>query len=103
MIFHDWGDKCCIDILKNLIPALKPGARVLINDHVTPEPGVLGPYKDRSVRAFDLVMKACFNANRRDINDWKALLKKADERFVLQEVKRPEGSQLQIIDIVWNG
>jgi hypothetical protein len=103
MIFHNWGDKYCIDILRNLIPALKNGAHIVINDHVVPEPGTLSPYQDRSVRAFDLVMKACFNAKERDMNDWRALLSKADERFVMKEVKRPEGSQLQIIDVEWKG
>lgn len=99
MIFHNWGDKYCIQILHNLIPALRKGSRVVINDHIVPEPGVLSPYQDRTVRSFDMVMKACFNAKERDINDWRSLLKKADERFMIKEVKRPEGSQLQIIDV----
>ncbi|KAF2707636.1 S-adenosyl-L-methionine-dependent methyltransferase [Pleomassaria siparia CBS 279.74] len=103
MIFHNWGDKYCIQILKNLIPALKNGTKLVINDHVVPEPGVLSPFNYRSVRAFDLVMKECFNAKERDINDWTALLKKADERFVIADVKRPEGSQLQIIEVNWEG
>jgi hypothetical protein len=103
MIFHNWGDKYCIQILRNLIPALKKGTRVVINDHVVPEPGNLSPFNERSVRAFDLVMKECFNAKERDINDWAALLRKADKRFVMDEVKRPEGSQLQIIDVKWGG
>ncbi|PVH96576.1 S-adenosyl-L-methionine-dependent methyltransferase [Periconia macrospinosa] len=101
MIFHNWGDKYCLQILQNLIPALKKGAKIVINDHVVPEPGVLSLYKDRSVRAFDLVMKQCFNAKERSISDWTALLKKVDERFDIVEVKRPQGSQLQIIDVVW--
>ncbi|KAJ4361107.1 uncharacterized protein N0V89_001676 [Didymosphaeria variabile] len=29
-IFHNWSDKYCQDILRNLIPALKHGARVLL-------------------------------------------------------------------------
>jgi hypothetical protein len=101
MIFHNWGDKYCVQILRNLIPALKKGSRIVINDHVIPPPGVLSPYKDRTVRAFDLVMKECFNAKERDITAWTELLKKADERFEIRDVKRPEGSQLQIIDVEW--
>lgn len=102
MILHNWSDKYCIQILRNIIPAMKKGSRVVINDHVVPAPGILSPYKDRSVRAFDLVMKECFNAKERDIDDWTELLKKADERFVIADVKRPEGSQLQIIDVQWD-
>jgi hypothetical protein len=103
MIFHNWGDKYCIQILRNLIPALKKGARIVINDHVVPKPGELSLYKDRSVRAFDLVMKELCNAKERNIGDWEALLKQADERFEIVEVKRLEGSQLQIMDVEWKG
>lgn len=101
MIFHNLGDKYCIAVLRSLIPALKKGARVVINDHVVPEPGVLSAYKERSVRAFDLVMKGCFNAKERDERAWKELLRMADERFEVRGVARPEGSQLQIIDVEW--
>ncbi|KAJ8121801.1 hypothetical protein ONZ43_g1835 [Nemania bipapillata] len=31
-ILHNWPDKYCVQILNSLIPALKPGARVLIMD-----------------------------------------------------------------------
>jgi hypothetical protein len=37
-IFHDWPDKECIDILRNTIPALKKGAKILICDILLPEP-----------------------------------------------------------------
>ncbi|KAH5652259.1 hypothetical protein HBI51_076110 [Parastagonospora nodorum] len=102
MIFHNWGDKYCIRILENLVPALKKGSRVVINDHVVPPGGVLSPYKDRTVRAFDLVMKACFNAKERSVEDWTNLLKAADERFAIRNVTQPKGSQLQIIEVQWD-
>jgi hypothetical protein len=35
----NWSDKYCVKILKALIPALAPGARVLIMDAVLPEIG----------------------------------------------------------------
>lgn len=38
-IFHNYPDDQVINILKNNVPALKPGARVLINDGGLPEPG----------------------------------------------------------------
>lgn len=36
MILHDWSDKYAIKILQGLIPALKHGAKVVINDRVMP-------------------------------------------------------------------
>ncbi|KAF2123220.1 S-adenosyl-L-methionine-dependent methyltransferase [Lophiotrema nucula] len=103
MIFHNWGDKYCIDILRNLIPALKPKSQIMINDHVIPEPKILSAYKDKNVKTFNLIIEACFNAKETDINDWTQLLKEADERFAIAEVKRPEGNQLQVIDVEWKG
>ena len=49
-IFHDWPDKYGISILQNLVPALKPGARVLINEFCLPEPGMISAYKERVLR-----------------------------------------------------
>jgi precorrin-6B methylase 2 len=101
MIFHNWGDNYCTQILRNLLPSLKPGAKIVINDHVVPEPGGLSAYKDRTVRAFDLVMKECFNARERDVGDWTKLVEGVDERLRIIRVGRPEGSQLQVIEVDW--
>lgn len=50
-IFHGWSDKYCLRILDNLIPSLKPGARVVINDICLPEPGLeLPPHVERRTR-----------------------------------------------------
>ncbi len=38
MILHDWSDSDCVKIVKSLLPALKPGARVLVNEGILPEP-----------------------------------------------------------------
>jgi hypothetical protein len=50
MIFHDWSDKFCARILHQLIPALKPGAKILINDFCIPEPGTTSLYQERLAR-----------------------------------------------------
>ena len=49
-ILHDWSDKYCVNILRCLIPALKKGAKILINDICIPQPGQLGLTADRSLR-----------------------------------------------------
>jgi hypothetical protein len=41
-ILHNWSDSYCIDILRRLVPALKDGARVLVNDIVLPDLGGMG-------------------------------------------------------------
>ena len=45
-IFHDWSDKYCVRILQNLIPALKYGARLIINEFVIPPSGKASAYQE---------------------------------------------------------
>ena len=49
-VFHDWPDENCVTILRRLVPALKKGATVLINDYVMPGPGELGLMEERRAR-----------------------------------------------------
>jgi hypothetical protein len=50
-ILHNWSDKYCSKILRNLIPALKPGARVILCDNVLPEPGSLPQVTEDRLRS----------------------------------------------------
>jgi len=57
------------------------------------------------VRSFEFAMKEILNAKERDLEDWTRLFEEADTtymRFRVVEVKRPEDSFLQIIEVIWN-
>lgn len=49
-IFHNWADKYCVKILRALKPALKPGAWLLIQDILLPEPATISCYQERKMR-----------------------------------------------------
>jgi len=49
-IFHNWSDKYSIKILRSLIPALKPGVRIIINDVCMPEPGTTAAWREKELR-----------------------------------------------------
>ena len=49
-IFHNWPDAYAIKILRQLIPVLKTGARVLVNDHLLPEPNTASLTTEREAR-----------------------------------------------------
>lgn len=49
-ILHNWPDDECIRIIRALVPALRPGSKILINDHIIPGPGVLPLSTDRDLR-----------------------------------------------------
>ena len=48
-ILHDWSEKYAIKILKNLVPALKKGAKVIVNEVCLPEPNILS-YHEQLIR-----------------------------------------------------
>lgn len=49
-ILHDWSDKYAIKILRALIPALKGGAKVVLNEFVLPPPGAASAFISKTLR-----------------------------------------------------
>ena len=49
-ILHDFSDKYAVRILRGLKPALKDGAKIIIMEHVLPEPGSVSTYQERGLR-----------------------------------------------------
>ncbi|KAI8630535.1 S-adenosyl-L-methionine-dependent methyltransferase [Xylariaceae sp. FL1651] len=93
-IFHNWSDKYCIQILRNHTPALKSGAKIIINDNVLPLPRVMSKWQEDRLRSMDLTMTDIQNSYEREVDDWARLLKSADSRFELLGAKQPPGSNL---------
>ncbi|PTD03755.1 O-methyltransferase gsfB [Fusarium culmorum] len=100
-IFHNLASHYAVTILKNLIPALKPGARILINDHCLREPGVEHNWDEKLMRSMDLLMLTLLNSQERTGKEFEELFKAADERFVFKGVTRLEGCRMSIIEAVW--
>jgi O-methyltransferase domain len=100
-VLLNWPEKYVVKFLKNLVPALKPGAKVLINEGCLPEPGTVSSWDEKLLRSLDLCMMAMFNSKERTVEEWKALFQEADPRFRFLSAKRPEGSLLWIIEAVW--
>lgn len=109
-VFHDWPDRYCLDLLRVLIPALKPGARVVVSDFVVPESGGGGGgggsgsasrYEEGLVRGFDLAMMELFNARERERRDWEVLFAEADSRFFFDGIRTVPGADLAFISAIW--
>lgn len=49
-ILHDWSDKYAVQILKHLVPALKHGSKVILNEVCLPEPNTLPYYHAQLLR-----------------------------------------------------
>jgi hypothetical protein len=105
-ILHDWPHTESVAILRALVPALKPGARVVFIDYV----GTQDPSEDelpRSMRGFgtatDLRMMALFNAKERPVSAWKAIFKEADERYDVTRVEADPLTFMCVLEAVWRG
>ncbi|XDG04424.1 hypothetical protein ABKA04_004039 [Annulohypoxylon sp. FPYF3050] len=101
-IFHNWSDKYSVLIIKALIPALKPGAKIILNESCMPEPGEIAHWREKDLRSFDMSMGASFNSYERSLDEWKALLSEADPRFTFQKVSGAKDSALSIIEFIWS-
>lgn len=101
-IFHNWPDAYCVKILQKLIPALKNGAKIVINDSLVPGPGVLPLLAERNIRAYDMLMMTLFNAREREEADWIQLLRDADPRFKFVEARKPEVGTMGVVLAVWD-
>ncbi|PCH06268.1 O-methyltransferase, family 2 [Penicillium occitanis (nom. inval.)] len=66
-VLHNWADKYAIKILKALVPMLKSGTRVLINEICMPDSGEIPLSKEKNLRAIDLDIATVFNSHERDL------------------------------------
>ncbi|KAK3702482.1 hypothetical protein LTR37_014844 [Vermiconidia calcicola] len=100
-VFHDWHDKYGVKILRALIPALRPGTKVLIVQAIVPPFGVLPNLVERRLRGFDTAMLAFMNAKERTLDEWKNMIRTADARFQFEQVIPLKNSLLSVIELVW--
>ncbi|KAH8673371.1 sterigmatocystin 8-O-methyltransferase [Xylariales sp. PMI_506] len=103
MILRCWGDKYAVNILRAQIPALRPGAKILIQDACMPGPDSVSPlWRERVMRSVDMALKFYFNSYERHLDEWKSLLATADKRFILHRVYETMESQLSMLEVHWD-
>lgn len=105
-IMHDWPRREAVTILRALVPALKPGARVLVSEYVVPPPEDLGGpgrfLETKLVRKMDLQMMAVFNSKERTKDEFAALFREADPRLrFCGTYQVPEDRKSCIFEAIW--
>lgn len=101
-ILHDWSDKYAVIILKNLVPALKDGARVLIADFIMPEAGKGPMWVERLSTTKSMQMMTMVNSKERAVDDWTSVIHRADSRYTVEAVVEPPGAAMAVIEIKFN-
>lgn len=102
-VLHDWSDEYVVRILRQLVPVLKKGARVVVNESLCPESGSLPIAMERYIRYMDMMMLAFTKSRLRDEGEWRGLFSQADGRFGGVRCWTPEGAALAIIEATWEG
>ncbi|KAJ5116613.1 O-methyltransferase-domain-containing protein [Penicillium angulare] len=102
-IMHDWPDHYVVRILKQLIPSLKAGAKVVLNESICPESRSLPLSVERYIRWMDIMMLSINNARLRDEEEWHDLFQEASHGFGPVRCWTPQGSALAIIEVEWQG
>ncbi|UNI16454.1 hypothetical protein JDV02_002886 [Purpureocillium takamizusanense] len=104
-VFYDWSNKDIVKIIQALVPALRPGARVLVLDlmvDVGPEAAAVMP---RSLLKYSNVISlktlSLFGHTKQAAKKMTDLFKAADERF---EIIRDEvAGTFMTFEAVWRG
>ncbi|KAL8982616.1 MAG: hypothetical protein Q9205_002924 [Flavoplaca limonia] len=102
---HNWADHDVVRMFKAVVPGLEgsdAGTPLLINDMILPEPGEDvegkgGRMWEKERRQADMVMLMCFGAKQRTVGEFKALLREADERYVVRRIH--EKGALGLIEV----
>lgn len=103
LVLHDYSDKYARRILRQLFPALKTGATLIVIDSIVPPPGSAGVEEERALRRMDLEMMQMFSGREREMEDWEDLFKSADSKLIVRNVNQPVGSALGLMEVVYDG
>ncbi|GAP85020.2 putative sterigmatocystin 8-o-methyltransferase protein [Rosellinia necatrix] len=75
-ILHDWPADKCVEILRNIVPAMTAESRILVDEMILPEKGT--PWRAAQQ---DFIMGACVAAQERSYGEWVALFDRAGLRI----------------------
>jgi len=103
MIFHNNSDKYVEIMLRQLIPSLKPGVKVLWCDRVVPERGTVPESDYKEILLNDIAMMVLFNASERTQQEEIKLFEKADARLKHTGTYKLAGdSPYVIVEATWS-
>jgi hypothetical protein len=90
-------------ILKSLLPAMKSGARVLIQDAAVPDPGTCPLWIERRLRNSDMLALAMGRDGQKEPEEWEMMFEKAGEGFEYKGITVVPNSDVIFIEAVARG
>ncbi|KAF4445637.1 Sterigmatocystin 8-O-methyltransferase [Fusarium austroafricanum] len=100
-VLHDWPNQYAAKILKQLMPHLETGSRIVLVEAVAPPDTAALPFATlgHALNVADMQMFQFFNSQERSLQDWTKLLTAVDERLTVTYVSEVPGSVHQIIEV----
>jgi len=102
-ICHNWSTENCAKIIKNLVPLMKPGSKILLVEVVVMPSNKEGSsIAERYMRNVDVTMLQMLNTQERSEEEWRRVVRAADVRLELLRIFKPKGSWDSIIELSLN-
>ncbi|KAH8686619.1 O-methyltransferase-domain-containing protein [Phaeosphaeriaceae sp. PMI808] len=99
-ICHNWSTENCAKIIQQIVPAMKPGSKILLVEVVVmPSNQEESSIAERYMRNVDVTMLQMLNTQERSEAEWREVVSAADARLELTRFFKPKGSWDSIIEI----
>jgi hypothetical protein len=105
-IFYDWPKPLASQIIKSLVPALRPGTKILCMELISfdlPEGIALPLFLRRYTTAIDVRMMSLFGHSERTARDVQELFTDVDERFEVVRADSATVPKVLMMEMVWRG
>lgn len=90
-ILHDWRDEECVSILRNLLPAVEKGAKIVICDRILPATERQPTHMDSFLLFMDLTMYTLSGAKERSTDQLRAVLERTHPDLKILKVHQQVG------------
>ncbi|PLN78237.1 S-adenosyl-L-methionine-dependent methyltransferase [Aspergillus taichungensis] len=98
-ILHDWSDEECCRILRAVVEGMKPGDRIVIQEHILPEPGTGSLFFEQLLRTLDMSMLAATNGQERSAAQFQHLVRMADPRLKVLNIITPTTLDMGVVEV----
>jgi hypothetical protein len=102
-VFMEQANEQGVRILKALLPAMKSGARVLIQEAAVPDPGTCPLWIERRLRNSDMLAIALARGGQKEPEEWEIMFEKAGEGFEYKGITAVPNSDVIFIEAVARG
>ncbi|PWY92199.1 putative O-methyltransferase [Aspergillus heteromorphus CBS 117.55] len=96
-IIHDWSDDDAKRILAAAVPAMRTGARLIVMDMITPEPGTVPSHVEKYIRGLDVQMHMLLAGKERTLDQFRGLIAEVEPKLKFTSCVCPPGSALSLM------